>query len=192
VITKPQGRYLGLAWMTLGLCMYFRIRKKGKLKPTGHVLVEQITIPGYHPLDVRKILVPTRGGIQTDTVQMACELAKLHRAKIVALQVIEIPATLPLDIAIPHRMVLAEAVLKHAEAIAREIGVEIELQIVRSRSVIDTILEVSAKGRYDLIVLGALKPSREARIQGMGPIAEAILRKAACRVWVCVGKVLKH
>ncbi len=80
VITKPQGRYLGFAWMTFGLLMYYRIRKRGKLKATGHVLIEEVSVPGYSPMKVKKILVPTRGGIQTDTVQMACELAKIHKA----------------------------------------------------------------------------------------------------------------
>jgi basic amino acid/polyamine antiporter, APA family len=189
VITKPQGRYLGLAWMTFGLIMYFSYRKKRKLKPTGHVAIEQIEVPGYEPMEVKKILVPTRGGLQTETVQMACEIAKMHNAKVTALQVIEIPSSLPLDIQIPHRMMLAEAILKRAEAIAREIGVEIELTIVRSRSMPDTILEVTKKGKYDLLVLGALKSSREPKGKGMSAITDKILRRAPCRVWVCASEV---
>ncbi|MBS0604273.1 MAG: universal stress protein [Verrucomicrobia bacterium] len=189
VITKPEGRYLGLAWMTFGLYMYYRIRKGRKLKPMGHVAIEEIDVPDYQPMAVKRILVPTRGGMQTETVQMACEIAKMHKARITALQVIEIPSSIPLDMNIPHRMVLAEAVLKRAEAIAREIGVEIELEIVRSRSVSDTILEMATRGKYDLIVLGALKSIRDPKTKGMGPVAEKIIRKAPCRVWVCASDV---
>jgi nucleotide-binding universal stress UspA family protein len=188
VITKPQGRYLGFAWMTFGLIMYFSYRKKRKLKATGHVSIEQIEIPGYEPMEVKKILVPTRGGLQTETVQMACEIAKLHNAQITAIQVIEIPASLPLDIQIPHRLAIAEAILKRAEAIAREVGVEIELSLVRSRSIADTILDVAKKGKYDLLVLGALKSAREPHTKGMSMIAEKILRKSTCRVWVCASE----
>jgi len=185
VITKPEGRYLGLAWMLFGIFMYYRIRKGQKLKVAGHVAIEEVEVPGYLPMEVKNILVPTRGGMQTETVQMACEIAKMHKAKITALQVIEIPASIPLDISIPHRMVLAEAVLKRTEAIAREVGVHLDLEIVRSRSMSDTILEIAARGKYDLIVLGALKSARDPKTKGLGPITEKILRKAPCRVWVC-------
>lgn len=188
VITKPQGRYLGFAWMTFGLIMYFSYRKKRKLKATGHVSIEQIEIPGYEPMEVKRILVPTRGGLQTETVQMACEIAKLHDAKVTALQVIEIPASLPLDIQIPHRLALAEAILKRAKAIAREVGVDIELTLVRSRSIPETILDVAKKGKYDLLVLGALQSTREPKTKRMNVAVEKIIRKSTCRVWVCASE----
>lgn len=188
VITKPDGRYLGLAWMTVGVLMYMRYRKTRKLGAFGRVTIQEVEVPGYQPMDVKKILVPTRGGMQTETVQMACEIAKLHKAKVTALQVLEIPTSLPLDISIPHRMVLAEAVLKRAEAVAREVGVEMELEIVRSRSVTDTVLEVAAKGKYDLIVLGALKSIRDPKSKGIGPVAEKIMKLSPCRVWICASE----
>jgi basic amino acid/polyamine antiporter, APA family len=187
VITKPQGRYLGLAWMTLGLIMYFNYRKKRKLKATGHVAIEEIEVPGYEAMEVKKILVPTRGGMQTETVQMACEIAKIHGAKVTALQVIEIPSSLPLDIQAPHRMALSEAILKRAEAVARDVGIDIELVVVRSRSIPDTILEVAKKGKYDLLVLGALRSSKEPKTKGMS-ITDKILRKSSCRVWICASE----
>lgn len=192
VITKPDGRYLGIVWMALGLFMYYRIRKGSKLKATGHVAIEEIEVPGYEPMKIKRILVPTRGGMQTETVQMACEIAKMHKAELTALQVIEIPASIPLDVPIPRRMILAEAVLKSAMAIAREIEVPMELEIVRSRSIAETILEIAEKGKYDLIVLGSLKSIRDPKTKGMGPLTEKILRKATCRVWVCASDALHH
>lgn len=185
VITKPQGRYLGIAWMTFGLVMYLSYRKTRKLKAMGHVSIEQIKIPGYEPMKVKKILVPTRGGMQTETIQMACEIAKIHDASITALQVIEIPSSLPLDMSIPHRMALAEAVLKRTEAIAREIGVEIEFSIIRSRSLHETILEVAEKGKFDLLVLGSLRSSREPKAKAISIDTEKILHNAPCRIWIC-------
>ncbi len=185
VITKPEGRYLGMAWMTVGLLMYFYYRRASKMKATGHISIQHIAIPDFKPMSVKRILVPTRGGTQTETIQMACEIAKLHKAQITAMQVIEIPASLPLDIGTPHRNALAEAILKRAEAIAREFGVPIELSVVRSRSIADSILEVASKGRYDLIVLGTSLTARNAKTKGVGPLAEVILRKAPCRVWIC-------
>ncbi len=188
VITKPQGRYLGFAWMTFGLIMYFRYRKQSKLQPTGHVAIEEIALRGYQPMKVKKILVPTRGGTQMEAVQMACEIAKLHKAKVTVLHVLEIPASLPLDIDSPQRMAVAEAVLKRAEAIAREFGVDISLEVDRSRSLSDTILEVAKTGKYDLIVLGSMRTIHEPKKKGLGAIVETIIRKAPCRVWICASK----
>ncbi len=185
VATKREGRYLGFAWMALGMGMYFYYRHIKKLEPMGHVSIEQIKIPGYKAMDVQRILVPTRGGKETETVQMACEIAKVHNAQVTAVQVIEIAASLPLDVSIPHRMAAAEVVLKRAEAIAQDLNVDIDFEIVRSRSIPDTILELARKGKYDLVVLGASKESRGPRDKGLGPIADRILKEAKCRVWVC-------
>ncbi len=188
MITKREGRYLGLAWMAFGMAMYFYYRRAKKIKPMGRVAIEQIKIPGYRPMNVRNILVPTRGGLQTETVQMACELAKVHGAKVTAIQVIEIASSLPLDIEIPDRVAAAEAILKRAEVIAQDLNVNMELKLVRSRSIPDTILELLRKGKYDLLVLGALKPARLARNKGLGAIAERVLKEAPCRVWVCASE----
>ena len=185
VITKPAGRYLGFAWITFGLAMYFFNRKKNKLESMGRISIEEVKVHGFLPMKVKKILVPTRGGAHTETVQMACEIAKLHHATVTALQIIEVPASLPLDIALPHRMVVAEAVLKRAQAIASEFDVRIELEILRSRSHADTILEVATKGGFDLIILGAVKSPRDLKAKGMGATAERVMRKAPCRVWIC-------
>ena len=186
VVSKPEGRYLGIAWMIFGIGMYLYYRHIKKMKPMGRVQIEQVAVPGYHPMEISKILVPTRGGTQTETVQMACEIAKFHNARVVAIQIIEITSSLPLDIEIPHRIVAAEAVLKRAEAIARDLNVEIELHIIRSRSIPDTVLELLNKGHYDLLVLGALKSPQESRFKkGLGAITERLLKEAPCRVWIC-------
>lgn len=185
VTLKPAGRYLGLGWMAFGLVMYYIYRRRRKLHPAGHVSIENIEIPGYQSMKVHKILVPTEGETKTEALQMACQIAKLHKAKIIALQVIEIPSTFPLDIKTPHRTAIAEAALKRAEAIAREIGVEIELKIMHSRSILESILEETDKGKYDLLVLGSIKSHQELKGHGIGTITERILRSATCRVWVC-------
>jgi APA family basic amino acid/polyamine antiporter len=185
VITKPEGRYLGFAWMGFGLLLYVLYRRKAKLGAMETVSIEHIKIPGYRTMKVKKILVPTRSTMSPEAVQMACEMAKLHKAKLTALQVIEVPLSLPLDMNTPHRMALAEAILKAAQAIAGDVGVEIDLEIVRTRSLADSILETAAKGGYDLIVLGAARSPKGHKLKGMGAVAEHILRKAPCRVWIC-------
>lgn len=184
VITKPYGRYLGISWMFLGVCMYLYYRKKKRLTSMGSLEIEQISIPDYQPIKIHKILVATRS-TGTETLQMACELAKLHKAKITALRVIDVSPSLPLDIKLPQRTAYAEAALKRAEAIASDVGVNIDLKLVHARSVTEAILEVADKGGYDLIVLGSADSMKESKKKGVGSNIEHVLRQASCRVLIC-------
>jgi len=185
VITKPYGRYLGISWMLLGVCMYLYYRKTRRLKSVGSIEIEKISVPDFKPIEVTKILVATSGLKETHTVQMACELAKLHKAQIMALRVVEISPSLPLDAKLDRRMEMAQALLKRAEAIANEIGVNIDLEVIRSRSITDTILDVAKKGGYDLIVLGSAASFQDAANHKVGSLVETVLRKAPCRVFIC-------
>ncbi|MBI2743324.1 MAG: universal stress protein [Chlamydiales bacterium] len=185
VVTKPAGRYIGFAWMIFGVCMYLYYRKKYKLTSTGQLEIERVHVPDYKPLEVKNILVPILGRTQVETLQMACELAHLHEAKISAIHVIEVPASMPLDATLESRTLIAEAVLKRAEAIAREFNLTIELRVIRARYTDKAILEILNEEKVDLLVIGA---AREKDEQGVGLMVEKILRNAPCRVWVCSGE----
>ncbi|MFI5334093.1 MAG: amino acid permease [Chlamydiales bacterium] len=100
VITKPEGRYFGFAWMTFGVCMYLYYRRKKQIAPMGQLEIQRIHLPHYQPLTIKKILVPTRGDGQTESVQVACELARLHNATLTGVHIIEVPASMPLDAAL--------------------------------------------------------------------------------------------
>lgn len=185
VITKPDGRYLGLVWLACGLCMYFTYRRKRNISPTAQVSLQKIQIPEFKPLQIQHILVPLRSGTHIETIQMACEIAKLHKAKLTLLQVIELPFSIPLDSTLSNRIHTAEAILKTAEAIALDMELVVELQILRARSTADAILELLHTGAYDLLVLGILKPSNTTTHKGVSLLTERILRESPCRVWVC-------
>ena len=184
VVTKPDGRYLGIVWIALGLLMYFFYRKKQQIAPMGKVEIHKIKIPEFKASHYKKILVPTRGGRETETVQMACEIAKVHGAEVTAIQVVEVPFSLPLETPLYHRTVVAESILKRAEAIGREFDVAMKLRLVNSRSVDMAILELIEKEHYDLLVLGTVMTSGGAT-KGYGAIVEKILKGAACPVWIC-------
>jgi len=183
VITKPEGRFLGFTWMILGMGMYLLYRRKKKIAPMGQLKIEKVKIPEFKPLEIKNILVPTKGGAETETVQMACEIAKVHKAKVSAIHLIQVPYSLPLDSPLPYRVLIGEAVLQRAEAIAREFGVEIETEIVRARSIEESILQYLISKNFDLLVLGAIK-SKEEPYAGLGVITERILRQAPCRVFI--------
>lgn len=182
VVTKPGGRYLGLLWMAMGIGMYLVYRRKKKIGATAQVQIEKVRMGAFKPLEIKKILVPTKGGAETESVQLACELAKLHGAKLTAIHLIQVPYSLPIDTPMPYRMLIAEAVLQRAEAIAREFNIEIETAIFRARQVDETILHYLSEKDFDLVVIGSTKSA--GAVYGLGTIAERILRNSPCRVFV--------
>ncbi len=184
VITKPDGRYLGLTWMTVGIIMYLVYRRKKKFIATGQLMIEKIKVPDLKAITIQKILVPVKNIGATETLQWACEIAKFHGAKLTILHVIEVPFSIPLDSPLPYRENSGQALLQRMEAIAREYNIEIQMQMIHSRSVQESILEIAQEQKVDLIVLGAVKTKNEI-YRGVGPIAEPILRLAPCRVWIC-------
>lgn len=185
VITKPHGRYLGFAWILAGTLMYFYYRRKRGIAPAGQISIEKVSIPGYKLLAIKNILVATRGGDRTDTVQFACELAKLHNAKLTAITFIEIAASIPLDAELSQRVSHVDAILKRAEAIARESNLDIELKMLRTRSIVDGIITTLKEGHYDLLVIGAPADGTH----GVGSVVERVLKRAQwCRVCICSHK----
>ncbi|MBI5274691.1 MAG: universal stress protein [Chlamydiales bacterium] len=185
VITKADGRYLGLGWLMLGLIMYGFYRRKEQLDITGSIQIEKIKIEEFKHLEIKKILVPTRGGLQTEAVQIACLVAKLFGAEVKALNILEIPFSFPLNTRLVDREEKAHAALKRAEAIAREIGVPIQLEIVYSRSIDRAIIEKARAEDIDLVILGA---SEEGVISSSNSVNDQVLKEMSCRVWICKNK----
>ena len=177
IVTKPEGRYLGFTWLLVGLAMYLLLRKRHRIKVTGQVEIEKIHVPDFKPMVIKKILVPIRGGANSDIIQAACEFAKAHKAIIVAATVIEVPFSLNLNAPLSRRMVGIEKMLKKAEAVAREFGVPMELELLRSRSAAGAILELIEEQDFDLVVLGSGP-------RGLSPVIERVLREAPCRTWI--------
>jgi basic amino acid/polyamine antiporter, APA family len=181
IITKPEGRYLGFAWMGLGLWMYFAYRRKKQMIATGQLQIQKIKIPTFNPVKISHILLPLRSSNQTETMQMACEMAKLHSAKVTALHIIEVPFSLPLETPLPHRVQMASQVLKTAEAIGREEEVEITLEVIRARNTAEAIMDLAKLGSFDLMVLESSLSSE----QGLGHIITELLPQSPCRIWIC-------
>lgn len=183
ILTKPAGRNLGFAWLGLGIISYLVYRRQQHLPATSRLDIEKLHIPEFHPVKIKKILVPTRGGAQTEVVQFAAHLAKAYGAELVALYVIEITATLPLDTFFPEKLIEGDHALERAQAIGREYDIAITTQILQSRSAGETIAETAKNGGFDLIVLGA---SKKGSPTTMGNTVDYVLKHAPCRVWICV------
>lgn len=183
VISKPAGRNLGFIWMGIGLICYLAYRKKKKISATAQVEIERVKIPEFQPLKATKILVPTLGGGPTENIQVACELAVGRGAEVVALHVIEIPATLPLDTFLPDRLAEADGALKRAQAVGRDLDVAVSTRLLQARSAGQAIVDLANEKKFDLVVMGS--SFRWGASAWLGATAEYVLRNAHCRVLVC-------
>jgi len=179
IITKPNGRNFGLIWVALGLVMYFMYRKHHKISPVGQIELEKIKIPNYKELSVEKILLLTRGNLVSDTLVIACNLAKKFGAEITLVHVIEVPYMLPMSAPMLQKESYAEASLRKACAFGLDKGVKIHVKMIKSRSITKAVQELIDKEGYDLLILGSRSKN------SLGPVTEKILASVNCRVWVC-------
>jgi APA family basic amino acid/polyamine antiporter len=190
VVTKPEGRYAAMVWMALGLLMYFIYRRKKHISATGQLQVQKIKIPEYAPMHVKNILVAARMFGDTESLQMACQLAHLHRAKLTAVNVIEIPLSLPMNIHMDKREEIGEEVLRRAQAIAGEYHVHLEMELIRARSMHKAIEDLIDSGRFDLVILG-VGAEEYAHKDSYATEAGKIFHDAPCRVLFCRSKPLR-
>lgn len=184
IFTKPEGRNLGFAWLAVGVAMYYMYRRKKQLSITGQLSIEKVHVPEYHPMHLKHVLVTARVIGNTDALQTACQLARSYGAQISAVDVIEIPETMPMHAPMLKREEQGEAALKRAEAVAREYDLSINLLLVRARTVEGAILDLISKGEYDMIVVGTRKDELKER-KHFALEVEKLLKDAPCRVLFC-------
>ncbi|MBI4196943.1 MAG: universal stress protein [Deltaproteobacteria bacterium] len=186
IFTKPAGRDLGFLWMALGITAYLSYRRKKHLPASERLEFEKIVMPEYQHVPIKKIIVPTLGGISTETVQHAAKIALQHDAHLTALYVIEIPTTLPLDTFFPEKLASADNALERAQAIASEFGlVNVETHVLQSREAGAAIVEAAREGQYDLIVMG-VRSQKGKTTTTLGRTVDHVVKNAPCRVWLCM------
>lgn len=179
IVSKPDGRILGFSWVGIGLTMYYYYRSRQKISPFGNVEIEKIKISELKDIEVKNILIPTRGHLGIETIQVGCMIAKMFDAKVTVVHVIEVPVTIPLTANLGNIENYSSEVLKKAEAIALDVGVEISLRSIHARSPVKVIKDIAESEKMDLVVLGAIVN------KSIGPLAQNLMRSITkCRVWV--------
>jgi nucleotide-binding universal stress UspA family protein len=101
---------------------------------------------------------------------LAARMAKRQLAKLVAIYVIEVPYTLPIEAELPEQERAALDALSTAEAIGRKEGIEVEQRTIRDRLLSTAIMRAASEENVSLIVMGAY---REHGYAG-APLAKAI------------------
>lgn len=174
VLTKPAGRYLGFAWLLLGVVLFVAYRRQKGLTTKGSLLIERVKIPLQASLNIKHILVPIQSEKEAETLQLACEMAKMHKASLCVVHILEVPLSVPLDGFIDGRAKKGTLLLQKAEALARRNDIPIETTMLRGRSFEDTLFTQAEEHKYDLLL-----------IDSTYRVSSIRTKKGPCRVWLC-------
>lgn len=124
---------------------------------------------------------------------LAARLARREKAELLAVYIIEVPLTLPMDADMTEERRTALDVLATAEALARANNVDIQTEIVPARKVSEAVISLARQRKAQLIVMGSYREGKYATAP-LGKAIEAISALAPCDVLIGVqgsgGKIL--
>jgi len=117
-----------------------------------------------------------------DLIKLACQLSKGMECELIALHVVEVTPTLPLDAEAealdePGKQVLARA----CETAMKCFSAELNTRLVRARNTGEAIVGEAADSHVDLLILGHRRKSPLGEIL-LGSTSQHVARHAACRV----------
>ncbi len=132
-----------------------------------------------------KILAPVEGMPYDDEVlRLAAMVARQDKAALLAIYVIEIQRTLPLEAENAPQIERGELVLQHAEQVAKQNGVRADTDLLQARIAGPALVDEATERGIDLIILGV--PYREPRGELLlGNTALYVMKNAPCPVWLC-------
>ncbi len=133
----------------------------------------------------RRAVIALNGGpSDARIVRLVAEQAARAKAELIAVHVIEIDWTLPLDSDIAGRSEEVQRVLDAAEAIAEESKVRLEPVLLQARDVGAAIVDEAAERGADLLVVGLPYRKRFGGEFAIGRTIPYVLQNAPSAVWV--------
>jgi nucleotide-binding universal stress UspA family protein len=133
----------------------------------------------------RRAVVALNGGpSDARIVRLVAEMARGSKAELIAIHVVEIDWTLPLDADIAGRDEEIQRVLDMAEQVAEESKLTLEPVLLQARDVGAAIIDESTERGADLLVVGLPYRKRFGGEFALGRTIPYILQNAPCAVWV--------
>ncbi len=190
VAQSPATRWVGLGWVVVGLVGYVVYRRRF-LRVSLRETVK--APPAFGPalaLEYRRLLVPVIAGQPSDdALDVACSLAAERGARIVALNVLEVPLDRPLDADLAELEEAANEELDEAIAIGDSYGVRVLDRLVRARSAGPAIVQEAEQRGSEIIVIGTPRKSLTVSQRAVfGRTVDYVLRNAPCRVMVTASR----
>ncbi len=133
---------------------------------------------------VGRYLVPVDGSNASYAALAAtCEVARLTRADVAALFVIEVPRTLALDADMRGAFDRGEDILTQAERIGGDHKVNVDASMCQARQAGHAVVDEAIEDGTDAIVVGVDYERPYGRFR-LGRLPEYVLANAPCDVWL--------
>ncbi|MDX6548247.1 MAG: basic amino acid/polyamine antiporter, family [Gaiellales bacterium] len=175
---------VGVAWLVIGMAVYWIYRRSQGLPLTETVLAAQATHGPAIEVEYRSILLPISSDHVDDVMTAtALQLASESGTSVVVMYPIEVPLSESMAAPMESETDEAERQLREAAALGREYGVNVITRIVRTRNIGQAIVEEAERRRSEIIVLGARDRNKPGQ-RLFGRRVDYVLRNAHCRVMV--------
>jgi len=133
----------------------------------------------------RRAVIALNGGPSDERiVRLVAQNARLTKAELIAVHVVEIDWTLPLDSDVAGRSEEVQRVLDAAESVAEASKMTLEPVLLQARDVGAAIVDEAAERGADLLVVGLPYRKRFGGEFAIGRTIPYILQNAPCAVWV--------
>jgi nucleotide-binding universal stress UspA family protein len=138
----------------------------------------------HTPVFRRAVVALNGGPSDPRIIRLVADEARHSKAELVAVHVVEIDWTLPLDADIAGRSEDVQRVLDTAESVAEDYKVTLEPVLLQARDVGAAIVDEAIERGADLLVVGLPYRKRFGGEFAIGRTIPYILQNAPCAVWV--------
>jgi APA family basic amino acid/polyamine antiporter len=176
-----DARYVGTAWMIVGLAGYAVYRRRQGMDLTSHhKIAHRERPPDFVELDYRSALVPIFGtDVDASALRAAAKLVG-EGALVEAVFVLRVPNQLSLEAGLDEEEQRGLSVLESAKVQGRKAGLKVRTRLLRTRNPGAAIVDEAERTGAEIIYLGtAHAPSSE---RALGPTASYLLAHRPCRV----------
>ncbi len=181
MVLHVDARWVGSAWMVVGLSGYVIFRRRSGLDLVSHYKIEHRERPAqFVELQYRSAIVPIFGtDVDASALRAAAKLVG-EGALVEAIYVLQVPNQLSLDSGLHEEEQLGLSVLESAKVTGRKSGLKVQTRMIRTRNPGAAIVAEAEHTRAEIIYLATehAPPSERA----LGPTASYLLAHRPCRV----------
>ena len=142
-------------------------------------------VPDVHQPPFRRAVLAVNGGSSdARIVRLACQAARANKAQLVAVHVVEIDWSLPLEADVASRSEDAQRVLDAVEGIAESEHHAVETVLLQARDVGAALVDEASERTADLLILGLPYRKRFGGDFAIGRTIPYVFSNARCAVWV--------
>jgi nucleotide-binding universal stress UspA family protein len=132
----------------------------------------------------RAILAVSGGSSDERIVRVACALARPNKAELIAVHVVEVGWSLPLDADVAGQSEEAQRVLDMVEGTAEAEKMSIETVLFQARDVGAAIVDEASERGADMLILGLPYKKRFGGDFAIGRTVPYVMKNAPCAVMV--------